>query len=1022
MDKKTVFVKTDIGDSEVNGQSDLLFGDNKRILSLVDDESTVGEITKRAPPSLRESMNEVLQELLDGGFIKDIREPAKAPKNPVLKMSTPAYKMTTPIVTSAPQAPPVAEVKAFTVSEVPKNTASQIQQNSDLDFSFITSAPAQSQSSTPIQEGATREKIQEESIAKAKKDAEYLQAKQLAQSQAIEEAVKQKAYEEAKVKAQIEAAAHVKKEAESIARARQEAARLQAEQVAKQKAYEEAKLKAQIEVAARARIEAETRVRREADEARLKAEQAALRARTEAEATKARIEAEVRARIEAEARVKQEAEAIRRKAEMEAEKLRKELEAARIKAETELKIRLEAEARAKAEIEARVKREAEAERLRVEKERAEFEIARVKAEAEIRIREEAELLVRMEIEARMRADALAKLEAESKLTRDILSGGVSKPVSPKDIGGSTDQIRQSFVESFVQKKKKSDVTTGSFKLEKFSLIDTGKIAAYTGEIIKPEALPGAGSRVKEAIAERARKEEEARRLKEYQEAELLKAGQSEAGRVRMQQDIAAENARAEQESIRLKAEHEAYRLKIQQDEERAKAEAEAEVLTVHQTRQWEEAQRRAAAHAEHERVLAKQIAEAETKSWQKAARKAHKPLPIGKVFAGLFVFALISIAGLPYFWPTDEYIAPLEAEISAQIKQPVRIKKINFTLLPIPKLELHTVAVGKSDDLKIGDIEMNFDISALFASTKSISKLELRTVTMSGPALDKVMFWIQSAGGIEKYPVARIELNGVRINTDEMTLPVLNGRVDFDPQGRFTKADLKSADGKLGIEFQLQQNYLKLEASLQESNLPIFPSIKFNDLSFIALVTNGEVVFSDIFAHIHGGTITGKGRLNWGNGWKIQGQVNAKNIDLKRMFPGTILSGEILGDMNISMAGAALSQLDKDPRIEGSFEAKNGVINKIDIETVARFGARPGVAGHTNFTEFAGTIRADKNGPRIFVSKLASAAANTTGLIDVDLKQQFSGKLQVEIKGPGEGTYPLQLSGSIMEPVVKSGR
>jgi len=1022
MDKKTVFVKTDIGDSEVNGQSDLLFGDNKRVLSLVDDESTVGEITKRAPPSLRESMTAVLQELLDGGFIKDIREPAKAPKNPVLKMSTPAYKMTAPKIAPVPQAPPAAEVKVFAASDLPKNTAPQIQQDSDLDFSFITAAPAQGQSIAPIPESLARVNIQDESVARAKMNAAHLQAKQVVQSQAIEEAVKQKAYEEAKVKAQIEAAAQAKKEAELIAMAKQEAARLQAEQAAKQKAYEEAKLKAQIEVAARARIEAEARAKREADEARLKAEQAALRARTEAEATKARIEAEVRARIEAEARFKQEAEAIRRKAEMEAEKLRKELEAARIKAETELQIRLEAEARAKAEIEARIKREAEAERLRVEKERAEYEIARVKAEAEIRIREEAELLARMEMEARMRAEALAKLEAESKLTRDILSGAVSKPVSSKDIGGSTDQIRQSFVESFVQKKKKPDATTGSFKLEKFSLIDTGKIAAYTGEIKKPEALPGAGSKVKEAIAERARKEEEARRLREYQEAELLKAGQSEAGRIRMQQDVAAEKARAEQESLRLKAEHEAYRIKIQQDDERAKAEAEAEVLTVHQTRQWEEAQRRAAAHAEHERVLARQIAEAETKSWQKAARKARKPLPIGKIFAGLFILALVLVASLPYFWPTDEYIAPLEAEISAQIKQPVRIKKIDFALLPMPKLELHTVAVGKSDDLKIADIEMSFDMSALFASTKSISKLELRTVTMSGPSLDKVMLWIQSAGGIEKYPVARIELKGVRISTDEMTLPVLNGRVDFDPQGRFTKADLKSADGKLGIEFQLQQNNLKLEASLQESNLPIFPTIKFNDLSLIALVTNGEVVFSDIFAHIHGGTITGKGHLNWGSGWKLQGQANAKNIDLKRMFPGTVLSGEILGDMNISMGGTTLSQLDKDPRIEGSFEARNGVINKLDIETVARFGARPGVAGHTNFSEFTGTIRADKNGQRIFVNKLASAAANTTGVIDIDSKQQFSGKLQVEIKGPGEGSYPIQLSGSIMEPAVKSGR
>ena len=67
MDKKTVFVKTSTGESEVNGQSDALYGDAKRILHLVDDESNVGEISKRAPPSLRETINDVLQKLVDGG-------------------------------------------------------------------------------------------------------------------------------------------------------------------------------------------------------------------------------------------------------------------------------------------------------------------------------------------------------------------------------------------------------------------------------------------------------------------------------------------------------------------------------------------------------------------------------------------------------------------------------------------------------------------------------------------------------------------------------------------------------------------------------------------------------------------------------------------------------------------------------------------------------------------------------------------------------------------------------------------
>ena len=997
MDKKTVFVKTSTGESEVNGESDALYGDAKRILHLVDDESNVGDITKRAPPSLRETINDVLQELLDGGYIRDMRAPAKEPQKPALKMASPAFKMASPkaappAAAPAPSQAKVSSNKAPTAMSMPdmssvamprpednSEQSKKSDNNGDLDFSFISSAasPAKTESSAAQDKAKAAAAI--EAAAKARQDAERLKAEQLAQAEVASKA-------------------------------------------AKLKAYEDAKIKAQIEVAARAKIEAAAREKQEADQARLKAEQAALKARTESEMAKARIEAEVRARIEAETRVKQEAEAVRIKAEKEAEKLRQELAAAKIKAETEMRNRLEAEARAKAEAEARRQREAEAERLRLEKERAELEVARVKVDAELRMRADAETRVRAEVEARLRDEEMAR-HGDGRSHQADTTAGVDSVAGREQQVDQAEKLRQSFVESFVQNKKNQGAITGSFKLEKFSMVDTGKIAAYSEQAAKPAALPGSGSKVKAAIEERARKEAEAKRIMAEQEQAQASGAQNEAARIKALQDEAAARAKAEQESVRLKAEHEAYRLKLAQEEERAKAAAEAQKLTDSQTKQWEEAQRRAAIQAQAEKDrLAKQEAEAQIKSRQKSNRAPRKSLPVGKIFAGLMVLALLAVAGLPYVWPVDEYIAPLEAEMSAQIRQPVHIRKIQFALLPLPRIELHTVAIGKADELKIGDVTMNFDISALFAPTKSISKLELKNVTVSGASLDNVLLWLQAAGGIEAYPVAQIELKGVRISGDEVKIPLLNGKADFSPQGKFTHASLKSEDSKWGLELQMEQNSLLLEFNLQDSGLPVFPGIKFNDVSSKVILTNGEAVFTDFFAHIHGGTLTGKGRLNWNNGWKLQGQVNAKSLELHRMFPGSVLSGEVFGEMNISMASPSLLQLDKDARFEGSFESKNGVISKLDIETIARFGARPGVAGRTNFTELSGTIKGSNSGQQIYLGKLSTAAVNSTGLIDVDANQQLSGKLQVDIKSLGMTGVPLRLSGTTTEPILQPGR
>ena len=1070
MDKKTVFVKTDKGVSEVGGQSDLLYGDAKRILHLVDDDSTVADITKRAPPSLRDTLQDTLQELVDGGYIRDEKEPENESSKSALKIAAPAFKMSTPKASAPTPAPPPlpASRKAIGESTTTVQSIPLPAKGSDLDFSFITAAPSEPpvvekpeadtrpvRSEPPItvkmkqdeahhdieppvkldpaskkaklkNYDAAKERAKLEAAARAKTQAESNQVKPPASNnnlpsvadRAREQAEANRAREQAEAaRAQEQALANKAREqaeAMTIAKARQEAERLKIEQAAqaeatakaaKMKAYEAAKEKAKIEVATRARIEAEINQKKEAESVKLKREQE-----------------ELRARIDAEARIKQEVDAARLKAEREAERLRLELEATRAKAELEHRNRIEAEARARAEAEARYKREAEAERLRLEKERAELEVARIKAESELKLRQEAELRVRAELEARSKADEYANHGERRQSDQRSTDGGRTDKYSQVD---SAQKLRDSFVESFGQIKAKQKSGSMDFKLDTFSLIDTGKIAALTVPQEKPATPPGGGSKVKAAIEERARKAAEAQRIKDEQDAALLKFDLDKIEQQSAEEDAIAKNKAAQDAKARIKVEQELYRLKVEQEEQakaEAAAEAEASKLADQQTKQWEEAQRRAAAQerAAEERLI-RQAEIERSNAQKKPSRGPRKPLPIGKFITGLFVLALLAVAGLPYLWPLDEYIAPLEKEISAQIKQTVHLKKINFVLLPAPRLELHTVTVGNKEELKVKDVILNFDFSALFASTRSINKVELQSVSMATTSVDNVLSWLQAAGGIEKYPVAHIELSGVNVQNNDIKLPLLNGKADFDPQGKFTNAKLQSADSKMGIDIHAQDKNIQIELIVHEGNLPILPEIKFNDFSANGIIAKNEIVFSDIFAHVYGGTLTGKANLNWNNGWRLQGQINAKSVELAKLFPNFGVSGELYGDVIISMNGSTLPQLDDTPRLEGTFQVKNGVIGKLDIETTARFGSRPGVAGHTDFSEMIGTLKADTRSQRYSLSSISTNAASGTGQFEVDDKQQLSGKLLVEIQGVNAGKVPLKLSGTTADPMLQQG-
>ena len=1079
MDKKTVFVKTDKGDREVGGHSDFLFGDAKRILHLVDDVSTVNDITKRAPPSLRNALENTLQELVDGGFIRDENADVAA-EIPTLKMSTPSFKMSTPksvaplnFVTPAnPVANPVSQPKLN--QNNPDESKSLGGKGADLDFSFITATPSSEKPAiaTPsIPAPAVKPPVSPTAVetSKVTREVAQIDLEPRAKLDPAAKKAKLKNYDAAKERAKIEAAARARSEAEAKsgnaniagnnaqalagkasaqavenrareiaeanrtklqaeanqarvqaealaqARAKQEAERTKAEQAAqmeaaakaaKLRAYEAAKEKAKTEVATRSRIEAEINHKKEAEAVRLRNEQD-----------------ELRARIEADTRIKQEVEVARVKAEREAERLRLELEATKARAEAEHRNRLEAEARARAEAEARRKREAEAEHLRLEKERAELEVARIKAEAELKLRQEAEYRLKVEMSALDKADAIARQRESSSSNSNSAVGSRTGKYDQVD---SAKKVRDSFVESFGQVKFKQKSDSTDFKLDNFSLINTGKIAALTVPQEK-HVMPSAGtSKVKAAIEERARKAAEAERLRAEQEAALMKVDYENFAKHHEELDTVATNKAEQEAKARIKVEQELYRLKVEQEQlaiAEAAAEAEAMKLAEQQSRQFEAAKRRAASQeqAENER-MARQAENERIGSQKSRTRVARTPLPTGKIFTGLIVLALLAIAGLPYVWPLDEYISPLENIISAQIKQPVRFKKMNFALLPMPKLELHTVTMGKNEELKIKDVVLNFDLSALFAATRSINKVQLINISLSTTSVNDVLPWLQSAGGIEKYPVARIELSGVNIQNKDIQLPLLNGFADFDPQGKFTNSNLQSADSKMQIDLHAQDRLIQIELNVHDGHLPILPEINFKDFSANGIIANNEIVFSEVFAHIYGGTLTGKATLNWSRGWKLMGQINAKSLELKTLFPDFGITGELYGDAVVSMIGPTLPELDDTPRLEGSFEIKNGVISKLDLETTARFGSRPGVAGHTDFSELAGMFKVNTRSQRYTLNSISAGATSATGIIEVDEKHQLSGKFQVDIVGVNSGKVPLKLTGTPSDPSLEQGR
>lgn len=929
--------------------------DLKRILSLIDNKSRADELAKRAPPSLREGWMNILGELVQGGYIRDKNAVDIEPKFAVPKPSM--LKMFTP----KPAAPAPMD---------------------DLDFSSLSPASGPSAADLAKKKGEEAARIRAEmeaavEAAKHRASAEAAAKAEAQARQAAENAARAKALAEADEASRAETKAI--KEAEIAARARA-LAEAQANAAARMQGQQEAsaRVRAEIETAARAQQVAEAQAKREAEAARLKAEQEA---------------SIVRAELEAAARAKAEAEAALLQAEQEAARVKAELEAAKARAEAEAKALAEARARQMAEEKA--KQEAELARLKAEQEAA---IARLKAEAEAKARIEAERQAQIEAEAaRLKAEQEASIarviaEAEAKARRDA------------------------------EAKARLEAETARLLLEK----ETARIRAENEALLRA-AREGAAAPASAAPAYeiqlddflRKREEQEARAAElsaknvqasgEVEPESSEAAARAEAGK--KSQDIAAEMARLkeEAEAARRKAEEEARRL------------AEERALAEEQSKAWAEAEQRARAQAA---IEAEQAAQQALLSQAKAAQKPtvrtpRKPLPLGKIVFGLVSLALAAVLVLPYVYPLNDYIAPLEQRLSLRLKQPVHIGGLSAASLP-PMLKLQNVTVGNAQEVKIGSVRLNFDPLSLLSEVKVVSDAGLENVSIQGEQIEKQAASLSLLGGDAQYPVRHLTLQGIKIVTDEVALPVFSGVAEIDALGRLSRLALHSPDDKLGFELQSAQGRWKVAIDMKERSLPVLPDVVFNDLSAKGDLGDGEVNFTEFDAHMFNGILLGSAKLNWRKGWQLQGRLEAKTFELDKMFPKFHVEGDMYGEGTFSMTGAKLSQLGDAPRLEGSFTVKKGTVN-VDMVETARTGSREHlVGGRTRFDEMIGLVQFENHVTHFRQLKVISGAMSASGLFEVSPTNQLGGNFSADIKMRAANNN-LTLYGTLTEPKLRAG-
>ncbi len=313
MDKNRIFIRT--ADATLKDAG--LSTDLKRMLALMDGHSRSGDLAKRAPPSLRKKWDELVDELLEGGFIVDNPEPVAEPA-----IGQPPFS---PRAIPVPPSGAAAPAKNFGNQNMPAaaRSAAELARQKDEEAARAraeVAAAAAAAKMTSVAEARAKaeaeDKTEKAASARAELKAYFAAAKEKAKAEA-----KHAEQEAERARAELEAASKAAKaRSDAEARARAEARRRE-EEAAQARAGLEA-------AAAKQRSEAEARAKAEAKQKEQEAAQA--RAALESAVAAAKVRSAALAKAKAEAKHRDE-EAAHARVELEAA-----IQAAKVKADAEI--------------------------------------------------------------------------------------------------------------------------------------------------------------------------------------------------------------------------------------------------------------------------------------------------------------------------------------------------------------------------------------------------------------------------------------------------------------------------------------------------------------------------------------------------------------------------------------------------------------------------------------------------------------------------------------------------------------
>ena len=382
-------------------------------------------------------------------------------------------------------------------------------------------------------------------------------------------------------------------------------------------------------------------------------------------------------------------------------------------------------------------------------------------------------------------------------------------------------------------------------------------------------------------------------------------------------------------------------------------------------------------------------------------------------------------AALPFFISLDDYIPRIEKAASARLQEPVSIKSIKFSALPLPHVTVDGITVGTTDDVKLGKVRVTPDLFSLLQSTRVIKSIEIDSLALTQKAIDKIPAWTKSDDAAPpQVRVESIHLNNATANLGKASFGPFDARVSLDSKGEPGEASITTQDGKFKVLIKPDKSKYLIDASAKAWTLPVEPALVFDELIIKGVATLHDADLGEVSARLYGGTATGKMTIGWQKGLQLAGNLDVSQVETQQLAallsPGAHVSGKLSAKPVFSAAAASADQIMQALRLETLFNVQNGALHGIDIQKAATNLIKQGsTGGETRFEHLSGHLVMEHGGYRFTQLKIASGALGVEGNVSISPKKELSGRISAQVHAAGtSANVPLNVGGTVGAPLL----